>query len=433
MPNDPTSSSLDPVDTDDDDEIVDLLEVVKPGRKIPVPAPSVDFGADLDAMLGQIAEAEKALDAADSSSAARPVPFPDPTPVDHAVDPDETLNMPGMDDLDSLMSSLGANAVSPQPAPAAPKTPPSPVPDLDAIPILQDQTAQAFPPAAPPPTAAPYVPLDPASGPPPASLSRPASSTPAQAASSPALPGGDGAQALLAPARAEDRPSLPREESLPPEIRLLDEPETGREEPDPLLVADLPDMESLFAPDIPKPPPSLPDIETLFGQDLPTATAAESAAPAAESAAPEALPAAPAAESAAPAEPDQDCPPPAARYDEVDLNELDTLLENILAAAPPSSSAPGMPEKEDPGLAPVREALFRMETGLEDLRGEIREKNVLLEKQQSRLTEQAAQIEELRNALSSLHGNLDKMAALSAARVIREELVSLLNGEAAAP
>ncbi|MDR2076387.1 MAG: hypothetical protein LBP61_05590, partial [Desulfovibrio sp.] len=95
MPNDLIPPSPDIADADDNDDVVDLLKIVKPGKTISPNGAALkkedDFSADLEAMLGQIAEEEETR-----KTAEPPSPFPDPTPVDHAVDPDETLNMPSM-------------------------------------------------------------------------------------------------------------------------------------------------------------------------------------------------------------------------------------------------------------------------------------------------------------------------------------------------
>ena len=87
----------------DDDDIIDLLEVVKPGKAVVSDnSGSMDeFSADLDSMLENLEKKERAELEADQ-------PFPDPTPVDHEVDHNETLDLPSMNDLDSLLESLGA-------------------------------------------------------------------------------------------------------------------------------------------------------------------------------------------------------------------------------------------------------------------------------------------------------------------------------------
>ena len=113
------------VDDFDDDDIVDLLEVVSPGKKAGSASnQDADINAEIDGLLDAMPQEESAS-----------IPFPDPTPVDHLVDPDEELEMPSMDDLDDILHSLGASP--------APKTSAEPSavlrsqnsPDLDSIPF----------------------------------------------------------------------------------------------------------------------------------------------------------------------------------------------------------------------------------------------------------------------------------------------------------
>ena len=87
----------------EDDEILDLLEVVQAGKPVSMPPKSEpsELEAELDALLDDSLPSQ----ASDSR-------FPDPTPVDHKVDPDEALQMPNMEDFDSLLASLGATSES---------------------------------------------------------------------------------------------------------------------------------------------------------------------------------------------------------------------------------------------------------------------------------------------------------------------------------
>lgn len=96
-------------DVDADDDVVDLLEVVKPGI--------------LSAQQGA---------------------FPDPTPVDHVVDPHESLDLPGMDDLDAFLSSLGAEIGQDAPVSPDDKLPDTGhgMEDLDAVPALGAATSE---------------------------------------------------------------------------------------------------------------------------------------------------------------------------------------------------------------------------------------------------------------------------------------------------
>ena len=112
----------------DDDDIIDLLEVVKPGKAtVSDDEESMDdFSADLDSMLENLEKKERA-----ESAAGRP--FPDPTPVDHEVDLNETLTLSNMNDLDSLLESLGASPVANGPGAAAPRGPGEVSDDLDTL------------------------------------------------------------------------------------------------------------------------------------------------------------------------------------------------------------------------------------------------------------------------------------------------------------
>lgn len=136
---------------DADDDVIDLLEVVKPGRNLKQDAggDDGDFSADLDAMLDGLSEGEEEAGASD------PAPFPDPTPVDYKVDHNETLDLPGMDDLDKLLKSFG-----PPGADSGKEETEEPdfldtdqdMPDLDALPV-PPVTSQAASSAAPAPAA----------------------------------------------------------------------------------------------------------------------------------------------------------------------------------------------------------------------------------------------------------------------------------------
>lgn len=111
MPNDTDSKDYTDPDlelageNDDDDDVIDLLQVVKPGKAVDTKRnenDEVDFSADLEAMLDSLSEAEKKAASGEEEEA-----FPDPTPVEHEVDHDEALDLPGMDDIDKLLEDLG--------------------------------------------------------------------------------------------------------------------------------------------------------------------------------------------------------------------------------------------------------------------------------------------------------------------------------------
>lgn len=133
-----------------DEEVIDLLEVVKPGKPIAKRSDGdMDFSADLNSMLDSLSRAEQSK-AAEEETFAGTQPFPDPTPVSHEVDPDESLEMPGLDDLDDILKSLDAGAKQ---AAASPGMAPPPdghddsdllasLPDLDAAPAEPQPAAE---------------------------------------------------------------------------------------------------------------------------------------------------------------------------------------------------------------------------------------------------------------------------------------------------
>lgn len=125
-----------------DDDVVDLLEVVKPGKAASQQSDKdEDFSADLEAMFETLSREEQAKAVEETLPS-----FPDPTPVDHVVDLDESLDMPGMDDLDHILSSLGASAQTPSSENASrsaadwldPSLPAADMPDLDAVPVAKN-------------------------------------------------------------------------------------------------------------------------------------------------------------------------------------------------------------------------------------------------------------------------------------------------------
>jgi hypothetical protein len=115
------------------------------------------------------------------------------------------------------------------------------------------------------------------------------------------------------------------------------------------------------------------------------------------------------------------------RFDEVDLNDLDALLDDMLASAPASGPGPAAPspasEQETvvsgdsvaagsgPELAPLR-------MDMETLR-KVEDMELTLHNLDSRITA-------LENRQNELYANIDKLAAEAAAKIIREELAALL-------
>lgn len=506
---------------DDADEIVDLLEVVKPGKDAGTKdsaSKDIDFSADLDAMLEKLESAERALDEQDAAE-----PFPDPTPVDHAVDPDETLDMPSMDDLNNLLETLGATADAPEAKDAAGGMPNLSA-DLDAAPIMKQSRQASSQATVPAPAGAAAADLpeladlgdllaaaDTADG------MAPAAQEAAPAAKAPAVDAADldallaqaktavpKSEPVAAPGTVEDIPEVPMDlDDLPiavaPSLQKPAPMVDGQPDLDALLAAaddgDVPGSKAPVAP-TPKKAPAvarLPDLDVAAAiaepadadpepapdgavpetAAIPEAMEAAIAAPLegqpAQSGDPKALPAAKAGAVGEPSLPAEDFPAPAApvrptdaemlaavaeaaeelpvdtgqaqpstapRYDEVDLNELDALLDDMLASAPapgPSPMAvPAVPaqaavsavaQQGQGGLAPLQEAVIRMENSLQGLQAELKDKDSLIEAQQ-------AQIASMQDTLEHILGNMDKLAAEAAAKVIREELAALLREEA---
>ena len=383
---------------DADDEVIDLLEVVKPGRKVKQDADNDDrdFGADLDAMLDGLSEAGENSSSPHISD--EPAPFPDPTPVDHKVDHNETLDLPGMDDLDGLLKSLGdssADAGAEQEGDLSDIDPADlDMPDLDALPV--------------PPPASEKKPAAKAAPPAPddddllASLladTQPAAEKTAKPAAAPvpdpdddlfaeldlALGADDKADSssldddLLAAAAEHIQPAAeaaaPDIDDLnPDDIAGLDAELSGSNEPplddDAAIAAALEafaDKKTALdsaAPAAAMPAPDLPDMDDLppleTGKDAPETLdfpdpdvfeqlAAVPAPPAGAAASDDddgldledrdpALPEAAASEPMEQPRPEPDLT--ASRFDEVDLNELDALLDDMLATAPASGPGP---------------------------------------------------------------------------------------------
>ncbi|MDR1945903.1 MAG: hypothetical protein LBQ51_01880 [Desulfovibrio sp.] len=124
-----------------DDDVVDLLEVVKPGRSLSsAEQDDADFTDDLESMLDDLSRAENA------SGQTGVTKFPDPTPVNYHVDHNESLDLPDMDDLDNILQSLGADdrlAVRKKSRPAEDAQDLNPLPDLpdlDAVPFAAEDT-----------------------------------------------------------------------------------------------------------------------------------------------------------------------------------------------------------------------------------------------------------------------------------------------------
>lgn len=126
----------------DDDEVIDLLEVVKPGKAVAkAPDGDEDFSADLESMLDTLSKAEQEK-AAEEAAVPK---FPDPTPVDHEVDHDESLELPGMDDFDDILNALGASAPESTDDGGDEAAVLPDLPDLDAMPVVGAPLAKEAP------------------------------------------------------------------------------------------------------------------------------------------------------------------------------------------------------------------------------------------------------------------------------------------------
>ena len=151
MPQDANSIPL------DDEDILDLTMVVEPGNHTdaiqqdgpPEPGDSdIGFDADLDALLDSLSAdgsvtvpaASKAPATAQQPTFEEPVaaPIASQTPVDHIVDPHEELALPETTDIDSLLAELGAEMPKSAPDPAVHS---APMPEFDGI-LAQAQAAE---------------------------------------------------------------------------------------------------------------------------------------------------------------------------------------------------------------------------------------------------------------------------------------------------
>jgi len=338
-----------------DDDVVDLLEVVTPGKTVPKASDAdEDFSADLESMLDTLSQAEQAKAAADGVQ-----PFPDPTPVDHAVDAHESLDMPGMDDFDHILSTLGA-----------------PPPPSDAS-LLDEQDAPDMFPAAPMPD------LD-------------------------AVP-------VVSPIPATTPVDL---DGLPPGIDTAAPPE----EPDTAaagIAPEAPDMDHapVTEPDVEKDtlsPPPEQAAEDILAEDFPDAPAPDEGEP----------------DSTSGQRPDS--------FGEVDLNELDALLDDMLATAPASgpASAPEPEAAAAPAVSagPTVSAASAVSGGPGEAASAPDPASSRLDVETARKMEDMEltlhnlgnRITALENRQNELHANIDKLAAEAAAKIIREELAALL-------
>ena len=454
-----------------DDEVIDLLEVVKPGKtvsksKAKASDADEDFSADLESMLDTLSKVEQAKAAEEDAQ-----PFPDPTPVSHVVDANESLDMPSMDDLDHILNTLGAPKQSSSSVESA-DVPDIPsfddMPDLDAVPVAKS-------------SAAPAAPL----------------SEEDDLLAGLGLDDLDDHLSTPVAASAPLPETIPVDlEGLPPDIHAADSPafSASLEEEDlfslDTAVGDIAseslEIEHMPKPSPPPPAPAEPKSAKPVQAAAPTAAAQKAAQAAAQNIAQKAeqnieqafaqkTPAA-AKEDALP--PPVEAPsdsPAAPRFDEVDLNELDALLDDMLATAPASGPKPagaaasesgpasqtGMPPETGvsgeaavaAGAAPASSSeLASLRTDMDALRrdlaamrpadtppgpsaleAKIEDMELTLHNLDNRMTllegrqgEMDSRMTSLEAQQSDLHANIEKLAAEAAAKIIREELAALL-------
>ena len=468
-----------------DDDIFDLLEIVKPGKPMPpekAPSADDDFSAGLDAMLDDLARKELE-------------PFPDPTPVDREVDINEELALPNMNDIDELLESIGAKAeeqkvereeedqeaMGAPPAPAVTMGDSLDIGDLPEMPALnadavnRKDTRDGMAAALSQALEALDMPKQ-GTAPEPESLVNELLAPPApgrtpaddllegllpDADLSPSTPADDLLNELLAATEATIPSALP-----------VDPLNDAGLVPMPVGVADVP--ASLSDPlDIEPPAPVAParheiplDYDDLPIYQMP-AGAASGHAPVAEGAAltnetlAPVMPEEPAlvAEPVTPvaqrpqraAEPDpsddkDELAPPTA-LEALDLNELDSLIDGMLATAPAPGGmtfVPDLPDIDETPDAGLSEEYAKKLLALDELVATQAEGLAALEALVAKQVEDVANLAELlqkqgeeidglelltkaqAGRIDELEHSMEKLAAAAAAKVIREEITALL-------
>lgn len=474
MPKD-ESPDLTPAADAAEEEVIDLLEVVRPGRQ-PAQEPGADdadFTEDLENMLDSLSQAETETQS----------PMPDPTPVGYAVDHDESLDLPDMDDLDEILDSLGtdtrealeqASVKLDEPESAASA---DDLAGLDAVPAAPAAQEQAAP-----------DPLDDAFLD--SLLQDGEAAGPRVDESAPPADAGGSEDIVAAGVLPEDIDALLAAGEPP---SPADAPEESAAPPPAAAAASGEDAEELLAEASAGAEPLAP----------PPVAAEEVASPSDEAAA------APGGD--APGDkPDAEAAPEDAAVsplEEIDLVELDALLDDVLAGAPAPGPAPASVEQPAPAgsgapLADLESApnlvseIASLRREVESLRDDLNESlslaratptgdetddiKALLESQSAALAAHGARIEDLELTLAAkagegdgdslqahgdrisllegriealedcsdriqalegrlgdleeqfaaMQGGLDKLAAEAAARVIREELAALMAQEA---
>ncbi|SBW03396.1 putative Predicted protein [uncultured delta proteobacterium] len=312
----------------DDEDILDLTVVAEPGKPaVKTDGPPemgdsdgpVDFGADLDALLDSLGADGTVTAPAAKAATAKPVaaPIADQTPVDHTVDPDEEMAMPEMSDIDSLLAELGAEipAVAEASAPAPEPKAAAPMAEFDDL-LAQAQAAEAEKAKAEAAAmaaemmagqAAPKAPAAPAPEPKAAAPMAEFDDLLAQAQAAEAAKAKEEAAAMMADMMADQAaPAAPKVSPVPNMVGMEEEFAAARP-----------------AQDGPSTAIDARAVLTDF-EDVPDAV--ETAGQAAAQTAPNVVEDSAAEYAADPAE------------DALDLNELDALLDDILATAPEMGS-----------------------------------------------------------------------------------------------
>ena len=353
MPNSKNAWSGNTSLDDADDDVVDLLEVVKPGKPVAAsPDSDEDFSKDLDSMLDTLSRARQAKEngEADDSPPPAVVPFPDPTPVDHEVDYNERLDLPGMEDLDKILHSLGPGA---QTAATKPES------DKADEPVFEP-TADA--PDIPDPDALP------------ATAQIPADTALRKAPGKPDTLDEDFLDELLAEADGGDVPHPETLSSLPvhePDLDLLTELGLA-DSPEPAAAAAAKEDVSTISPyakrSSPAPVAASLDADGLpFSLDAVPDSGADDDAKAPQGGKPGSATRSAVVDSARPNQ-----------REEVDLNELYALLDDMLATAPASGptapvvqAAADLPEKKVTPGGGFPHELAQLRQEISELRGDL--------------------------------------------------------------
>ncbi|MDR2050835.1 MAG: hypothetical protein LBQ63_03585 [Deltaproteobacteria bacterium] len=443
-----------------------------------------DFGAELDAMLRKGKTAPSApvsagfdvpsppepaprpapagapeppplLQAGEGAPEVVAVPIANPTATDHEVNPNEEINLSPLSDLDNLLNELGVKeqktqASRPSAASPAAPFPAAAFPAPHASPAQASPGPQTVPPPGAPPQAAPAEDLDLAvlaagvaaakaaanspSAPPPVSVppaSAPPSPPPVSSPPVSASPPVSVPPASAPPEKAEN--FVPRSGKLvPPGLEQL-APTEGAQRAMSEFVGRLsapPEKAESFVPRSGKlVPPGLEQLaptesaQQAMGKFVENLAAPASPPAGSKPVSPPAAAAKPARAKAvisSPAGVSASAGKPSPSAGGVDVEELDTLLDTVLAAAPKGRSAPAPASPAVPAApaAPPRRVLSAVRVAPGRKEGVVASSG-------ADLASLRAEIAALKSELADMRSNMDKYAAAAAARVIREEIAAL--------